>query len=131
MVKSISFLPYGACVDHFQHWVYENPDVSSQERKIKWSNDGLTDRKIQHKERMFNLFVYQINIGDTVFLCKGKDKILYIADIASDYYYDPSYLINDPNLGVIGVPHRRHICNIRPFKVTVEGWNHTQTIHNI
>ena len=36
MVKSISFLPYGACVDHFQHWVYENPDATPKERKSKW-----------------------------------------------------------------------------------------------
>jgi M3 family oligoendopeptidase len=33
---SLSFLPYGACVDHFQHWVYENPEVSPKERKDKW-----------------------------------------------------------------------------------------------
>ena len=33
---SLSFLPYGACVDHFQHWVYENPEVSPKERKNKW-----------------------------------------------------------------------------------------------
>ena len=25
---SLSFLPYGACVDHFQHWVYENPEAT-------------------------------------------------------------------------------------------------------
>ncbi len=37
MVKSITFLPYGACVDHFQHWVYENPEASPMERKLKWS----------------------------------------------------------------------------------------------
>ena len=33
---SLSFLPYGACVDHFQHWVYENPNVSPIERNEKW-----------------------------------------------------------------------------------------------
>ena len=33
---SLSFLPYGACVDHFQHWVYENPEVSPKKRKEKW-----------------------------------------------------------------------------------------------
>ncbi|MFL3008393.1 MAG: M3 family oligoendopeptidase [Candidatus Neomarinimicrobiota bacterium] len=33
---SLSFLPYGACVDHFQHWVYENPEVLPKERKDKW-----------------------------------------------------------------------------------------------
>ena len=33
---SLSFLPYGACVDHFQHWVYENHEASPKERKQKW-----------------------------------------------------------------------------------------------
>ena len=33
---SLSFLPYGACVDHFQHWVYENPEATPKERKDKW-----------------------------------------------------------------------------------------------
>ncbi len=33
---SLSFLPYGACVDHFQHWVYENHSVSPKERNEKW-----------------------------------------------------------------------------------------------
>ncbi len=33
---SLSFLPYGALVDHFQHWVYENPNALPEERKGKW-----------------------------------------------------------------------------------------------
>ena len=33
---SLSFLPYGALVDHFQHWVYENPNALPQARKEKW-----------------------------------------------------------------------------------------------
>ena len=33
---SLSFLPYGACVDHFQHWVYENPEATPKERNEKW-----------------------------------------------------------------------------------------------
>ena len=33
---SLSFLPYGACVDHFQHWVYENPEATPKERNQKW-----------------------------------------------------------------------------------------------
>ncbi len=33
---SLSFLPYGACVDHFQHWVYENPKATPKDRKNKW-----------------------------------------------------------------------------------------------
>lgn len=33
---AIEFLPYGATVDEFQHFVYENPDVSPEERKKKY-----------------------------------------------------------------------------------------------
>ena len=33
---SLSFLPYGACVDHFQHWVYENPEATPKQRNEKW-----------------------------------------------------------------------------------------------
>ena len=33
---SLSFLPYGACVDHFQHWVYENPNATPKKRNQKW-----------------------------------------------------------------------------------------------
>ena len=33
---SISFLPYGAAIDEFQHFVYENPDISISERNRGW-----------------------------------------------------------------------------------------------
>jgi len=33
---SLAFLPYGALVDHFQHWVYENPESTPKERKRQW-----------------------------------------------------------------------------------------------
>ena len=33
---SLSFLPYGACVDHFQHWVYKNHEATPKERNQKW-----------------------------------------------------------------------------------------------
>ena len=36
ITSSLSFLPYGACVDHFQHWVYENIEASPKDRKRKW-----------------------------------------------------------------------------------------------
>ena len=35
---SILFLPYGVLVDEFQHFVYENPNVSPAERKKMWLN---------------------------------------------------------------------------------------------
>jgi M3 family oligoendopeptidase len=33
---SLLFIPYGCLVDEFQHYVYENPDISPQERKNVW-----------------------------------------------------------------------------------------------
>ncbi len=33
---SINFVPYGVSVDEFQHFVYENPTASPDERKAKW-----------------------------------------------------------------------------------------------
>jgi M3 family oligoendopeptidase len=34
--SSILFLPYGAAVDHFQHFVYEHPDCSPADRHAFW-----------------------------------------------------------------------------------------------
>ncbi len=36
LASAVLFIPYGVTVDEFQHWVYENPYVSPDERKAKW-----------------------------------------------------------------------------------------------
>lgn len=36
LAEAITFIPYGVTVDEFQHFVYENPDVTPSERKAKW-----------------------------------------------------------------------------------------------
>lgn len=33
---SITFIPYGTMVDHFQHIVYENPELTPSERHVEW-----------------------------------------------------------------------------------------------
>ena len=33
---AVKFLPYGVLVDHFQHEVYENPEMSCEERLATW-----------------------------------------------------------------------------------------------
>lgn len=33
---AVEFLPYGVLVDHFQHEVYEHPEMTPQERKTTW-----------------------------------------------------------------------------------------------
>jgi M3 family oligoendopeptidase len=36
LTGALSFLPYGVCVDHFQHEVYANPDATPAERHAIW-----------------------------------------------------------------------------------------------
>ncbi|WP_080742925.1 M3 family oligoendopeptidase [Clostridium novyi] len=40
--EAITFIPYGVTVDEFQHFVYENPEATPEERKLAW-------RKIEKK----------------------------------------------------------------------------------
>ncbi len=45
----IETLPWVATIDKFQHWIYENPDHSLEERKVSWNeifntfSDNITD----------------------------------------------------------------------------------------
>ena len=34
--SAVKFLPYGCLVDHFQHEIYKNPDMSPAQRKSTW-----------------------------------------------------------------------------------------------
>ncbi|WIY62505.1 M3 family oligoendopeptidase [Bacillus arachidis] len=36
--SALLFLPYGVSVDEYQHYVYENPEASPEERKTAWRN---------------------------------------------------------------------------------------------
>lgn len=36
LADALEFLPYGISIDEFQHWVYENPTATHQERCNKW-----------------------------------------------------------------------------------------------
>ncbi len=36
LAGAINFIPYGVTVDEFQHFVYENPEATPEERKAKW-----------------------------------------------------------------------------------------------
>lgn len=36
LAGAVKFLPYGVAVDEFQHYVYENPDASNEDRNKAW-----------------------------------------------------------------------------------------------
>jgi M3 family oligoendopeptidase len=58
LAGAISFLPYGVAVDEFQHGIYENPDMSIDERKALW-------REVEKKYLPFK------DYDDDAFLDKG------------------------------------------------------------
>lgn len=37
LIDALSFFPYGVCVDHFQHEVYANPQMTAAERHKTWA----------------------------------------------------------------------------------------------
>ena len=58
LISSLAFLPYGVCVDHFQHEVYASPDASSAERHAMWA-------------RLEKIYMPWTDYGDLAFLSKG------------------------------------------------------------
>ena len=44
---ALEFLPYGACVDEFQHYVYEHPTATHADRCAKWKE--LEEKYTPHK----------------------------------------------------------------------------------
>ncbi|MEW4326231.1 M3 family oligoendopeptidase [Rossellomorea marisflavi] len=46
--EALMFLPYGVAVDEFQHFVYENPDASPDERKQMWRS--LERKYLPHRD---------------------------------------------------------------------------------
>jgi hypothetical protein len=72
--------------------------------------EARTKRQEQYRVRQFEYFVNEMQIGDTVYLKKGK-QILYQATISSNYFYDDTDDINNITNGWFW-RHRRTISNI-------------------
>ena len=73
---AILFIPYGTLVDHFQHWVYENPEASSEERAAKWLE-------------LEQLYLPHRRYGDTPYYASGR-----IWQRQRHIYCDPFYYID-------------------------------------
>ena len=46
LADALTFIPYGTIVDYFQHIVYENPDLTPEQRKAEW-------KKLEQKFRPY------------------------------------------------------------------------------
>ena len=58
LIGALAFLPYGVCVDHFQHEVYQHPDATPAERHAIWA-------------RLEAIYLPWTDYGDLAFLRGG------------------------------------------------------------
>jgi len=58
LISSLAFLPYGVCVDHFQHEVYAQPDATPAERHALW-------------QRLERLYMPWTDYGDLAYPARG------------------------------------------------------------
>lgn len=58
LISSLAFLPYGVCVDHFQHEVHANPNATPAERHAIW-------------QRLERLYMPWTDYGDLAYPAKG------------------------------------------------------------
>ena len=104
--------------------------TTQEQRRNIWEASSFSEKQINYRERMFNMLINELSEGDIVFLCKGKNKILYRSIVCGNYYYDQSY-VKLTKEGFVGLPHRIKIKNITKFSATVDDWNHMQTIYKL
>ncbi len=71
---AISFLPYGALVDEFQHEVYENPQMTKEERKATWA-------------RLEKIYLPSKDYGEDAFMKKGTYWYRQGHIFGSPFYY--------------------------------------------
>jgi M3 family oligoendopeptidase len=74
LADSIEFLPYGVSVDEFQHRIYENPEMTPDERKTLW-------REIERKYLPYK------DYGDDKFMDKGTRWFRQGHIFSTPFYY--------------------------------------------
>lgn len=75
----LTFIPYGASIDEFQHFVYENPNCTTEQRNEKWRN-------IEKKYTPYEKY------DDIPFLDNGS-RWMYQGHIFSDPFYYIDYTL--------------------------------------
>lgn len=72
--STLFFLPYGVLVDHFQHEVYEHPEMTPAERKATW-------------KRLADLYLPDRDYSESDFLSRGGFWFRQGHIFASPFYY--------------------------------------------
>ena len=76
LADSISFLPYGVTVDEFQHFVYEHPEATKEERDAKW-------HELELKYTPYKAALYE----EGSYLAKGRRWLTQGHIFGSPFYY--------------------------------------------
>jgi M3 family oligoendopeptidase len=74
LLSSLSFIPYGVIVDEFQHGVYENPEMTPEERKAYY-------RSLEEKYRPY------LDYEDLPYLSEGTRWQYQMHIFESPFYY--------------------------------------------
>ncbi len=74
LTNALAFLPYGACVDHFQHEVYANPQATPAERHGMW-------------QRLEKTYMPWTDYGDLAYPAKGGRWQAKAHIYQSPFYY--------------------------------------------
>ncbi len=109
LADSLQFLPYGVLVDHYQHEVYNNPDMTPAERKAVW-------KKLDQQYRP------HLDFSENEFLDQGvwwyrqghifASPFYYIdytlAQVCAFQFFKRQHILNDPKTW----EDYLHICTI-------------------
>ena len=76
LASSISFLPYGVTVDEYQHFVYEHPNATKEERNAYW-------HELEEKYTPYKVALY----GNNEFLKAGRRWLIQGHIFSSPFYY--------------------------------------------
>jgi len=74
LIGALAFLPYGVCVDHFQHEVYANADANPADRHAMW-------------QRLERLYMTWVDYGDLAWPAKGGRWQAKHHIYSSPFYY--------------------------------------------
>ena len=75
LAGAVTFIPYGTMVDHFQHIVYEKPDMTPKERHAEW-------------KRLLGIYMPWMKLdGEIPFYAEGEGWQRQSHIYASPFYY--------------------------------------------
>ena len=74
LFSAVTFIPYGAMVDHFQHIIYEKPELSPEERHEVW-------------RRLMGVYMPWIKLDGSVFYGEGKGWQRQLHIYENPFYY--------------------------------------------